>query len=245
MMLDDPIVTIIAFLVIVFSFMWAVKRNNSGDLNCSKTYNGSERDAMVNLTSALVRWTAALAIATAVGGTFLYAQYRELHQASIDTGRLVRTARDTERRQLRAYIGILDGELRCTSCEQIRTGALKAPAPGYRDSDMVWLTVQNGGQTPAYDVAVYLFTKEMPFGEQLPLDFKYPDYPLSTDEPPVSHVMANPGEKPQCGIELSQDIITQFVRAQNNLVTIYIYGHADYKDIFGRCFTLRPHMRGV
>ncbi len=46
--------------------------------------------------------------------------------------------------------------------------------------------------------------------------------------------MSNPGQKDEGGLLLNQEYIMEFVRAQNNECTLYLYGHADYIDIFGR-----------
>ena len=192
-----------------------------------------ERVTIIALVAAAV-FALFAAVAAGISAWFLYGQLGEMHQASIDTGNLVKTARDTERRQLRAYIGIPDGRLRCASCDKIRWGILKYPAKGYKNSDMMLLTIQNSGKTPAYDVAVTINSKEMPFGKQLPPDFKYPDYPSIPDLPPMSHTMSNPGQKDEGGLLLNQEYIMEFVRAQNNECTLYLYGHADYIDIFGR-----------
>jgi hypothetical protein len=291
-MWDDPVITLIIILGIIFSFSWVINRKDKPHINGgadaythkpnreeyaipnpgvehanSDTFPNTqdtddhekhdlerERDAMVDLTRALVRWTAVLAFATAVGGTFLYAQYRELHQASVDSGELVKTARETEERQLRAYLNIV-GEvtLKCLSCKTDPFAPM-TPLPKNVMDNTIGFSIQNGGKTPAYGVYVedsYYWTE---YEGRLPQSFAFPIIKgnqhfaglSSTIERSVG--IFNPGEtEPDIG-PIPQDLIDLVIKAQHHSITIFYYGNIHYSDVFQKdrvtpfCFEYLPDL---
>jgi hypothetical protein len=113
-------------------------------------------------------------------------------------------------RQLRAYVGI------------------GAPHFGERDPRELTITVQNGGQTPAYKVWVHLNRYRVPFGQKLPANFGYPDY--------------NPGDKRSAAVVQSGKEITftfefdpnELARVRNQETALFLYGHVDYIDVFDK-----------
>jgi hypothetical protein len=67
----------------------------------------SDRDLiMARWTRRVGIFTAALVAVGVVTGLIFWRQLSEMHQATIDSDALVRTARETEERQLQAYVGI-------------------------------------------------------------------------------------------------------------------------------------------
>lgn len=86
--------------------------------------------------------------AAGISAWFFYGQLGEMHQASLDTAALARTARDTEERQLRAYISI-------ESAAVLLTGrALQGT-----------VDIRNSGRTPAYDLTTRVRMQTAPAGE--------------------------------------------------------------------------------
>ncbi len=93
--------------------------------------------------------------------------------------------RDQERRQLRAYVSTDGVQLRCPKCDaaslyfrnQIISGnAVVSPPDLCPDiNNLIYLTVNNFGQTPAYNVSVTLSVEVLKPSTFLPEDFSYPD----------------------------------------------------------------------
>jgi MFS superfamily sulfate permease-like transporter len=125
------------------------------------------------LTRALGLWTGVLATATVLGAIFaglslnaIQGQLDEMRKTAIDTKQAIEAtnrlataaensrdvAVDTERRELRAYLGVDNTELHCPLC--LTTDPTKPIEIRPEDilNNMVILYMHNGGRTPAYNV---------------------------------------------------------------------------------------------
>jgi hypothetical protein len=85
------------------------------------------------------------------------------------------TAEDTEKRSLRAYLGV-DNEnfvLNCTYCTDL------SRRPDYTkdltDDDSLIVPVTNYGHTPAFDAVGYFNWKDSPYGTEIGSNFSYND----------------------------------------------------------------------
>src|SRR5207248_730226 len=100
---------------------------------------------------------------------FIDSQLSEMHRASLDTAQLVKTARETEELQLRAYVGVVGNvTLKCPLCD---TADIDRPIEIPREhllDNIITFTIQNGGQTPAYDVVIEEGDWQVGFGQCLP-----------------------------------------------------------------------------
>jgi hypothetical protein len=134
-----------------------------------------ERVTIVALVATAV--FAALAAGTACVSAIIFSgQLGEMHQASVDSGDLVKTARETEEKQLRAYLGIIgDIVLSCYSCN-LDTSGPYSHAPQYIMDNTITFNIENGGQTPAYGIYIEdsFYTTE--YEGKLPNNFTYPIY---------------------------------------------------------------------
>ena len=178
------------------------------------------------------------AVAAIVSAVIFSGQLGEMHQASIDTTELVDTARDTEERQLRAYLSITGYiELRCHSCNAGQFRPI-SPAPQYMMDNIITINIQNGGQTPAYNVYVEDSFYPATFEGSLPSGFAFPiikptEHMVSasrSSENGVGTINAheitpNPGP-------IQQSILDYIIRAQHHNVTLFYYGNIRYTDIF-------------
>ena len=143
------------------------------------------------------------------------------------------TAADTERRSLRAYVGI-DNEdivLNCAAC----TNQNKATtADFYSDENMVTFPVENYGQTPAFDGNGIVGVKDMPPGRELPSNFNYPVGEPNQREPPRAYPwVIEPRETNHFGTFMDAANINLIKRAQNHQIWLYFYGQITYVDVFG------------
>jgi hypothetical protein len=96
----------------------------------------------------------------------------------------------------------------------------------------------------------------MPFGYGLPRNFKYPDYDTTTvidkstgakTGPIPSYSTIMPGKD----IKTFGYVNVEWVRrARNKEINLYIYGHVDYIDVFGKswvteyCYLYMPNWSG-
>jgi hypothetical protein len=135
--------------------------------------------------------------------------------AAVFTGWQAWVAQDTEKRQLRSYVGISPGDV-----------TLQEGTPA-----VVVINFKNFGQTPAYSVTLHGRAEQLPY--PLPTSFVFPDYsPQSILAEqltvyPQSQYSAN-GETPS---PMSSEQILA-VR-EGKTTRIYAFGTVFYKDIFG------------
>ncbi len=125
------------------------------------------------------------------------------------TGYQAFIARDTARRQLRAYVGVED------------------PSFGEKFPSFVNIPVENGGQTPAYGLNAHLNRKWVPAGQGIPKGFDYPDLGAGTGISSVAYL--NPGQRRIFTFPIEN---TELESAQKGEIDLFIYGHVDYVDIY-------------
>jgi hypothetical protein len=150
------------------------------------------------------------------------------------TRNLVRGADDTSQRQLRAYVGVQQIELRC-----VGFGIPDyQPAPrtiGYQHKDLLLVTLKNYGLTPAYDVRLWVNWYTMPYGERLPADFAYPDYggiDPGVPQPTLTQVILHKDQEHVAIIAIFD--LRPFIATRQEKSSMYIYGHITYRDIYQR-----------
>ena len=146
----------------------------------------------------------------------------------------IRTMQETERRQLRAYVGIVQIEI---EAPHMPHAAFEIPNPapaGFVHEDFVNVTVKNYGQTLASEVLVWMNWLPGPFGSQIADEFQYPDNdPLNT----AAHASR---------AVVNINALAPFRRAARRETTLHFYGHVDYTDIYERrhrrdfCFIYEP-----
>ena len=117
--------------------------------------------------------------------------------------------------------------LSCPNCsgKTYRPPVLK---PGTIIKDVLIVTVQNGGQTPAYNVHAYLNWGTMGYGFSLPSEFTYPDYPSKLSLL-IGVVSLNPGKDITFNFPFDIQTVLNARAHKNNL---FVYGHIDYRDVF-------------
>lgn len=138
----------------------------------------------------------------------------------------VEVMKDTARRDLRAYVDVLGVSMRCPSLGI----PSYVPEPGM-PVDEVIIVLNNSGKTRALSVLLHAncFTVEG-YRTELPSDFAYPDIPRATSIPSIFAIAPNaPRQVRGPGIIDLEGV----KRARRREATVYIYGHADYFDVFG------------
>jgi hypothetical protein len=139
---------------------------------------------------------------------------------------------DTEKRQLRAFVGIDYFRLECPNCGE-PTYVPSIPIPGYIAKDFFVVAVRNSGVTPARKLITFFNILEVPWGASLQKNFIFPD----TEPTKFPNIEANRSAwlvPPNTSKEMLGSIFDArpIARAQNRTTVIYIYGHIDYVDIF-------------
>ena len=122
---------------------------------------------------------------------------------------------DTEKRSLRAYVGVN------SILPQLKT----APKG-------INVFVQNGGQTPAYNVTVHLSWEPVPIGEKLPAGFGYPDKGNSDLTNSSVAVLSGGSGSKEISFTIPFDHDEVFSKVESHANEGYFYGHVDYDDIF-------------
>jgi hypothetical protein len=171
-------------------------------------------------------------------GTFVLAVFSLLQW--IASAALVATARETEERQLQAYVGITGRvSLRCLSCDAA-TYAPFSPTPKHALDNSISFDVKNSGQTPAYKLAIKIAYFPVPSGQGLPKNFAYEFVPPTETEivgsfaPGITNPTAtvNPGEKFPVEVALPSATIAQMRKTQHHETTLYYFGSITYNVIF-------------
>jgi len=119
-------------------------------------------------------------------------------------------ASDTARRQLRAYVGVGD------------------PSFDGKFPNNIMIEVENGGQTPAYNLRTHLNRKWISANELLPNNFDYPDFGSPNDKGSISYL--NPGQKRIFTFPMDH---SELDKTRKGEIKLFIYGHVDYVDIYG------------
>ncbi|MGC2414761.1 MAG: hypothetical protein WA459_18955 [Stellaceae bacterium] len=156
-------------------------------------------------------------------------------------------ARDTEQRELRAYLELTDIEVVCPDCTTV--GPVSPTR--YPGRNFIHIRFENAGQTPARAIRFktnwwVIPSKDAP----LPKIFEFPDYSPSGVVPAGATNIVSTSElardKHREGNGPIDHDIARFRAATNATSTIYLYGHLDYCDVFGKpretgfCFLYVP-----
>lgn len=123
-------------------------------------------------------------------------------------------ASDTEKRSLRAYVSVN------SIMPQLKTAPIGLN-----------VFVQNGGQTPAYNVYVHLSWEPVPIGEKLPAGFGYPDQGDSDLARSSLAILSGGSGSKEIGFTIPFDHEV-FSKVESHANEGYFYGHVDYDDIF-------------
>ena len=141
-------------------------------------------------------------------------------------------ADDTEKRSLRAYLGVNNEDiaLNCAACGNQN----KVPSTDfYSDEDMISLPVQNYGQTPAFDGQGLVGLKGMPPNQELPTNFDYPLGEINQREPVKTYAwVLEPHEINHFGAFLDKVNLDLVNKARNREIWLYVYGQITYVDAF-------------
>ena len=124
-------------------------------------------------------------------------------------------ASDTEKRSLRAYVGVN------SILPQLKT----APKG-------INVFVQNGGQTPAYHVTVHLSGEPVPIGGKLPAGFGYADKGDRDLARSSLAILSGGSGSKEIPFTIPFDHDEVFSKVESHANEGYFYGHVDYDDIF-------------
>jgi hypothetical protein len=149
-------------------------------------------------------WTAVGTWVSGVSGLLVIAALYLAFQSN-------RIARDTAKRQLRAYLHVTD-------CDQTDVGV--------GQSTVANITVTNGGQTPAHDVTI-----EVVLGRRtLPLAANAFD--LGEDEDPPSKLVIGPGKPAYSRTAMPAMTQAEHTAFQSGQSAYFTYGRIIYRDVF-------------
>ena len=139
--------------------------------------------------------------------------------------------RQTGERQLRAYVGAERMELELPGLKTANYEPTDPDKPGLVVNDYVLCTVKNFGATPALDVITQVNWVYVPFGQSLPTSFSYPDFESIT-APGVERVISRLHLMQQQSHTTRVPIydVDPFKQAEQQKVTVYLYGHVDYRS---------------
>ncbi len=129
------------------------------------------------------------------------------------TRQLVKSAENTAKSQLRAYVGVIN-------------------VKRHSDPDKIIINISNCGQTPAYGISCTAGAYYDPsIGKSFPTNSAHNQtIPTSTTIYPQRSINITI-TVPEDPTKLPKDLID---RAFRNQVTLYVFGQVTYKDVFGR-----------
>jgi hypothetical protein len=133
--------------------------------------------------------------------------------AAYYSGQQSNTMQDTEIRQLRAYV--------TNKATRFDLGSVR-------------LDLENSGQTPAERVKILSNWEGRRMGQRnlLCQEFQFPDRDQCPGD--KSTAVLSPHEPITTGNLLCNKVKDEAVQAQNRQIDLVLYGHIDYKDIFGK-----------
>jgi hypothetical protein len=177
----------------------------------------------VTIFSALA---AVAAVAAAVVAILAYSEAWRQANAAWEQ---VRISRETEYKQLRAFIAPLTIKLQCPDCDNLN---YKEPSHGTIaiTANLIDLTVKAVGQTPAYHVRLHhLDWQVFPKTILYPNEMGFVSYRNVANVIEGNHTIL-PGDTREF---LTGIRVKDFRRARNGEFNLRIYGNVDYDDIFG------------
>lgn len=145
--------------------------------------------------------------------------------------RTIYTMQRTERRQLRAYVGV-KLSLKCKNLNNLRYKP-HAIAAGEGPEDFFIVDMTNFGQTPANNTTIWINWRPMPYPQRLPDNFSFEDINSVSagDVRPIfieATIFPHQTITEVCQIHDLQpfrDVIAK-------KVFTYVWGHVDYADIY-------------
>ncbi|HYL49099.1 MAG TPA: hypothetical protein VET84_07010 [Stellaceae bacterium] len=153
-------------------------------------------------------------------------------------------ARDTARRQLRAYVGLQRLELELPSLNDPNYKPMK-DEPGAVFTDFQVTFIKNFGATPAFNVSIFTNCTAIPFLGKLPDGF---NYPIPPDRPSVLGITSRqtlyPGQEVVSRVRILD--VNNFKQAIAKSKSLYLWGTINYTDIYDRrwssyfCFVYEP-----
>ncbi len=140
----------------------------------------------------------------------------------------------SHRRQERAYLGVENIALNLPGLDNPSYQPVPQEAGRVFD-DFVLLTVKNYGNTPASNVITRVNWQTVDFGTMLDKTFSYPDYESITN-PNIGRVISKFSLLQQQLRESKHPVpnVDLFGQARQKKKNLYLYGHVDYRDIYGR-----------
>ena len=162
------------------------------------------------------------------------------------TDKLVKGAERTERRELRAYVGLESLSFEVTN-ENNPDFILDLDTPGIIHQDFVTVKIRNFGVTPARDVCVFTYVQPQGPHERLADDFflthNRDAAPTGAVRITLARFLLNPGQ-----MEISKSLVhPHAVREARALrIGLYVYGRIYYRDIYDRpwrtkfCYSWEP-----
>lgn len=188
-----------------------------------------------SLTDWIQAGSAAVIVFLTIGLLFVYGrQTAIMRQQARRMRQTIRTLERTERRQLRAYVGVEKIEIKHPGISKPDIPIEEKRAPGYAHEDFVCLTIKNFGQTPAYAVSTQVNWMPTPYPMRLPDGFDYPDIKSAGDgAAPIQSRSILHKDQTHTAIIAIFDLAV--IRATlNKQAMLYLYGHIDFTDIYNR-----------
>ena len=162
---------------------------------------------------------------------------------------LVKGAERTERRQLRAYVGMESLNFECANLKEKHYKPADLTTIGLIHKDFLVVKVRNFGQTPAYGVTVYAYPVATDYSIRLPDDFFEQNdtadvISMAEVRPTLARFMLHRDQT-----ELLKHALIDITDIRDAIAkkrTIHVFGRIYYRDIYGRpwrtkfCYTWEP-----
>lgn len=186
----------------------------------------------------IARWTVILGIstvllfiATGISAYFLYVTDHTLKDTLAATGRAakatedsVKTAADTAKRQLRAYLTVSNIKIECSNCK--KKDGWETPK-NVRPEPRILLTVKNSGATPAYNVQTCSGAERTEPDTFLPADFPF-SCEKTCNTCPVNNIA--PGAEATIILHLD---LGDMMMASAGFKRLFYFGTISFTDTFG------------
>lgn len=111
--------------------------------------------------------------AAVIAAVIAYSAFVETRRQADQAETQVEIARDTAKRQLRAYLSIVSIALDCVNCEKRKNGETISRRRNVKPDLRLRVNVKNFGATPAYGVQVCGGEKFLETGESLPTNYSF------------------------------------------------------------------------